>query len=537
MTHKKIGFFEAFSIGVGGMVGGGIFAVLGLTILLAHGAAFIAFIVAGLIALITSYSYAKLSVRFPSEGGTIEFITKAFGTGLFSGWINVLLLSSYIIMMSLYSYAFGSYSAALFFGKEVLLAKQLFIVGVVLVFTLINLLGAYVTGKAEDLMVFVKILILLAFAVVGFITIKVDRLEPQNWAPMLNIITGGLIIFLAYEGFELIANTAQDIVNPVETLPKAFYASVGFVIALYVLIAIVAVGNLTYDQVVKYKDYALAIAAEPFFGKAGFIIIGIAAMLSTASAINATLYGSGRISYLITKYGQLPRTFGKRIWKGGYEGIVILGVITIIFTLSTNLENISVAGSLGFLIVFGLVNLANYKLSKLTDSNKWLPMLGFLLCLASALVLVGYNLKQNPSSLKAATIFIVISFLFEAAYEAISGRRMRYYVDWKLEEREHFIKRVERFIPSIIKGIKKEVKDGEIYMLHHLAKGEKEKASTVDLVVFTDKKMSNEEKEKTVAKIMKHAQLKNYHPVNIEIRPREEKEEVQKEHKELKKVA
>lgn len=205
-------------------------------------------------------------------------------------------------------------------------------------FPLINLLGAYVTGKAEDLMVFLKIVILLVFATIGFITLKTARISPSNWAPPLNIVTGGLIIFLAYEGFELIANTDQDVVNPVETLPKAFYSAVGFVIALYVLIAIVAVGDLTFQQVVKYKDYALAVPAEPFFGKAGFIIIGVAAVLSTASAINATLYGSGRISYLITKYGELPHTFGKRVWKGGYEGIVILGFITIIFALTTNLE-------------------------------------------------------------------------------------------------------------------------------------------------------------------------------------------------------
>ncbi len=124
---QKIGFFEVFSIGVSGMVGGGSFAVLGLTILLAHGAAFIVFIVAGLFALITSQSYTKLSVRYPSEGGTIEFIVKSFGTGLFSGWVNVLLLVSYIVMMGLYSYAFGSYASALFFWKEFIITGGLFL--------------------------------------------------------------------------------------------------------------------------------------------------------------------------------------------------------------------------------------------------------------------------------------------------------------------------------------------------------------------------------------------------------------------------
>ncbi|MEO1958124.1 MAG: amino acid permease, partial [Nautiliaceae bacterium] len=110
---RKIGFLEAFSIGVGGMVGGGIFAVLGLTIDLAKGAAPIAFLIAGLIALITAYSYAKLSVKFPSKGGSIEYIVKAFGNNLFSAIANNLLLISYVIMLALYASAFGSYASAL----------------------------------------------------------------------------------------------------------------------------------------------------------------------------------------------------------------------------------------------------------------------------------------------------------------------------------------------------------------------------------------------------------------------------------------
>jgi len=100
MKNKKIGFIEAFSLGVGGMVGGGIFAVLGLTISLAKGAAPVAFAVAGIIALVTAYSYVKLSLRYPSEGGTIEFIVQAYGNGLFASLVNTLMLISYVIMLA-----------------------------------------------------------------------------------------------------------------------------------------------------------------------------------------------------------------------------------------------------------------------------------------------------------------------------------------------------------------------------------------------------------------------------------------------------
>lgn len=110
---KKIGLKEAISIGIGGMVGGGIFAVLGLAVSLAKGGTPIAFLFAGVLALITSYSYIKLSQKYPDKGGTVKFINQGFGKTIFSGGINNLLWISYIIMLSLYASAFGSYAPSL----------------------------------------------------------------------------------------------------------------------------------------------------------------------------------------------------------------------------------------------------------------------------------------------------------------------------------------------------------------------------------------------------------------------------------------
>ena len=431
---KKIGFLEAFSIGVGGMVGGGIFAVLGLTIDLAKGAAPIAFFIAGLIALITAYSYAKLSVRYPSEGGTIEFIVQAFGNNLFSSSINNLLLMSYVVMLSLYAFAFGSYGSALITGHEVPWLHKLLAASVILFFVFINLFGAYLTGKTEDIMVFVKVAILLFFIVVGLKTFNSEQLKPEYWTDPISIVTGGLIIFLAYEGFELIANAAKDVKNP-SVLPKAFYASVIFVIFLYVTIAVVTLGNVSFEVAKKASDYVLAIAAKPSLGEFGFILIGIAALLSTASAINATIYGAGRVGYLVAKLGEIPRSFEEKI-KNGYEGMIIIGLLGIIFAISFNVENISIAGSLGFLIVFSLVNLANFKLYKETNSNRIIPLLGFLLTSISAIILVGYNFVHNPSNLANAAIAILGVILFTYLYKKLENHTLKRYLDKDLEERE-----------------------------------------------------------------------------------------------------
>ncbi|NOZ89850.1 MAG: amino acid permease [Epsilonproteobacteria bacterium] len=438
-TKKKIGFWEAFSIGVGGMVGGGIFAVLGLTIDLSRGAAPIAFGIAGFIALITVYSYVKLSLRYPSEGGTIEFIVQAYGNGLFSSIINNILLFSYVVMLALYAYAFGSYGSALFLGSDVEWLHKALSAGVIILFTFINLLGAVMSGKTEDIMVFLKIAILLLFIAVGYFSVDWSHMAPSEWTSMPSILAGGFMIFLAYEGFELIANTARDIENPKQNLPKAFYSSVIFVIILYILIAIVAVGNVSFQEAKEAQDYVLAKAAEPFFGHVGFILIGIGAVLSTASAINATLYGGGRTAYLIAKLGELPDEFEKKV-KSGFEGMIILGLLSIIFATTFNINNISVAGSLGFLIVFALVNFANFVLHKETKGNRFISFFGTVLCFGAAIVLVIHNFIYSPTSLVTSMVVLFGVTIFSYLYYKFrqgKGKRLEEFMDKRLRDEEN----------------------------------------------------------------------------------------------------
>ncbi len=495
---KKIGFWEAYSIGVGGMIGGGIFAVLGLTILLAKGAAPIAFLFAGLIALLTSYSYAKLSVRYPSEGGTVEFLVQGFGNNLFSAYLNTLLLASYIIMLALYAYAFGSYANALFFHHEITLYKKLFIVFVIAFFTFLNFLGAYVSGKSEDIMVFVKVAILLLFSILGLFSGDFSRLSFEHYESAIKIITGGLIIFLAYEGFELIANTAADIENPQKNLPKAYYAAVLTTIFIYVLVATVAVANLTYQEVQKYSDFALAVAAKPFLGDFGFILIGIAALLSTSSAINATLYGGARVSYLIAKTGGLPQGFTKKVWRSGSEGLLILALFSTLFAVTFNIENISIAGSLGFLIIFAAVNFVNFKLYKETDSNRWISLLAFVLCVISIGVLIGYNYQHHPNNLQSSIVVLGATFVFEFFYRTLSEVRLRSYIDPKLEAKERFLQSYMSYLTPVFKFLKNRFKDIHIHEI--------ESSTKLSLILHTKANPKEVKKEffDHLNKVLKH---------------------------------
>lgn len=449
---------------------------------LAKGSAPVAFLIAGMVALLTAYSYAKLSLRFPSEGGTIEFLVKAYGTGLLAGGLNVLLLLSYVVMIALYAYAFGSYAANAL-GAPIL--KNLFVVLVILLFTVLNALGAVVSGRTEDLLVAFKLSVLVVVAAAGFAFVNPKNLMPSNWADTVSIIAGGMIIFLAYEGFELIANAGGDVEHP-KVLEKAFYVSVVVVIAVYVLIAIITVGTLPYEKIVEARDYALAIAAEPSLGQLGFWFVTFAALASTSSAINATLYGTARASYMVAKFGELPDFVGRKLWGQAYEGLVVVSALSIILSYTTNLETIATAGSGGFLLIFAAVNLAAVRLRDKVKANHFISFAGALMAIAAFSILTLRMAEENLQALAVMISFITASFLFEWAYRWYTGRKIGGYIDRKLIEREKNLRNWDKWIPVVVDEIGKRYSDSEIYLVGSLARGEAEKTSDVDLLVLTD---------------------------------------------------
>ncbi|MEJ2744204.1 MAG: APC family permease, partial [bacterium] len=383
------------------------------------------FALAGLVAALTSYSYAKLSVRFPSEGGTVEFLNQAFGRGEVTGSLNVLLWISYLVMLSLYSFACGSYGASFFPVAAQPFWRHIILSAVILLFTILNVLGATFVGRAEKYIVAIKICILLLFIAVGFWFVDYQRLALSTWASPLPLMAGGMIIFVAYEGFELIANTAQDVKNPKKVLPRAYYSSVGFVIALYIVVAIVTVGNLPLGKIVAARDYALAAAAQPFLGHFGFVLIAIAALLATSSAINATLYGSARISYIIAKEGELPANLERKVWKRPIEGLIITCGLSLLVANLFDLSSIATMGSAGFLLIFAAVNAANVRLRAKTESTKWVSALGAVLCLVALAALIWQTARISPKSILVLAVMFASAVLIETIYRKVTGRQIK----------------------------------------------------------------------------------------------------------------
>ncbi|MGR7813119.1 APC family permease [Lacinutrix undariae] len=427
--NKKISLKDAISIGIGGMVGGGIFAVLGLAVSLAKGGTPIAFLFAGIIALLTAYSYAKLSKKFPENGGTVRFVHQQYGNGIFAGSINNLLWVSYIVMLALYASAFGSYGAELIhISGDKAIDVRISQTGIIILALAINYLSVSLVSRIESVAVIIKLLILIAFIGIGFYGFSLhpenlSQLSPTNWESPFLLLSGGMVIFVAYEGFELIANSISDLKDREKNTEKAYFGAVGFVVVLYVLIAIVTVGSLPFEKIASAKDYVLAEAAQPTLGQIGFTIITITALISTFSAINATILGSGRVNYDIAEDDELPKYFCHKFW-GKPIGFLITAVLSIILVNLFNLESISTAGSAGFLLIFCLVNFIGFKKYKELGSKKWIHALASVFCLIAFFTLIVQQFSTNKIGVAVSLGIIVFCFVMEWLYKTFGFKKV-----------------------------------------------------------------------------------------------------------------
>ncbi len=413
---RSVGLLGAISIGVGGMVGGGIFAVLGEAVSLAHGATPLAFLFAGGVALLTSYSYAKLSVAFPSRGGTVVFIDKAFRHNLFSGSVNFMLWLSYLVTIALYAVAFASYAQTFSPLFSSAAWRHVFICTAIFLPAVINLVSATFVSRSETAIVVTKVVLLLVIIASGLPYLDTHRLSPERWGSGLSIVVSGMIIFVAYEGFELIANAAERIERPTVNLPRAFFGSVLSVIVLYVAISIVTVGVVPEATLRVAKDYALAVAAKPALGQAGFTVVAVAALLATFSAINATVFGNARLGYILAKEGELPEELEREARGVPDMGVLATTLIGLLIANFVRLTEIAIIGSASFLLLFAVVNLCAYRLRAAIGGNRWVVLGALVSSVAALVILLGHTYSSNPHAVGIFAGFIGLAVGFELIY-------------------------------------------------------------------------------------------------------------------------
>lgn len=429
MKDKKIGLWEAVSMAVGTMIGAGIFSILGVGAQICENNLPVAFFIAALVSLSVAYSYAKLGSVYVSNAGPIEFIIRGIGDNPFTGTLSILMWFSYVISISLFAKAFGGYFLALIHYPIDPLPLAVVEIFVVSFFMVLNFFGSKAVGKAEFWIVLIKLSVLLSFVVLGIWSIKPEFLKPLlDKESVVSTFYAASVLFLTYMGFGLITNASENIENPKETVPKAIYISILIVAFVYISVAVVAVGNLGVEGLIKAKEYALAEAAKPFLGQIGFTLVAVGALFSTSSAINATLYGGANVAYVLAKKGHLPKTFERKVWFREPEGLYITAFLSIVFALFFDLSGISTLISFVFLIIYLFVIASHYRLAGRVEGNKVVILFNFMIIFSVFITLVIYQWKTQKESFFTSFGVLFLSFVFELFYRSITKR--------KLEKRE-----------------------------------------------------------------------------------------------------
>ena len=396
-SAEKLRLPELLAMGVGGMIGGGIFSVLGMAVDTSGHAAPLAFFIGSLVALAAGYSYVKLALGFRDDGASFTYLERAFPTHPnVAGVVGWTVVVGYIGTLALYAFTFGAYGAHLLGGSDSQAMRMALSTGVLVCFMAINLRGVQTSGWTEDAIVLTKVILLGIFAIAGLFSIQQDHLFPVFEKGVSSVFVAGATIFVAFEGFQLIANAVQEMERPEQNVPRGVFGSIIITSLIYFGVALVAIGNLSPERLVAAEEYALAEAARPALGNLGTILVDIAALLATSSAINATLFGASRMMAEMATQHRMPPAFSIRNRTSvPVVAVIAMTVLASAFTILGGLDTIATFSSLTFLMVSIAVSIANLKLRRVTHSRIGLVLLGIGLMATTVILLLQHLWQEN----------------------------------------------------------------------------------------------------------------------------------------------
>ena len=381
---RDLGLFDATMIGVGAMIGAGIFVLTGIAAGESGPASILAFALNGAVTLLTAFAYAELATAIPEAGGGYAYVRRAFpgAVGFTAGWM---LWFAYTVACSLYVLGFAGYFWEFFLKYLPNLAEGAFGVvgehGAILLVTLLvgvlfirlNVRGAEVTGKAENVLTVTKLLVLGVFIVYGLRRVFEEPGQAAaSFSPFLPQGMGGVVVamgltFIAFEGYDLIANLAEEIKEPEKNIPRATFIALGVTMIMYLLILFVSLaavrppdGRPSWRFLGDYGETAIVRAAEGFMPAFGVAVIVFGGLLSTMSALNATVMASSRVAFSMGRDRLLPLSMASihPERRTPHIAIIVTGAILLAMALALPIEAVGSAASLIFLLTFAMVNLS-----------------------------------------------------------------------------------------------------------------------------------------------------------------------------------
>ena len=413
---------QASFIGVGAMVGAGIFSLLGAAGEVAGAAVWISFLLAGGVAGLQGYSFAKLGARYPSAGGFMEYVVRCFGNGRVTGTTTWLVFATNAIITGMVAVSFGSYASAAVLDHESAAWTKFFAVLVIVAMTALNILGSQAVARIQTVVVVVVIGILTVFAVSTLANIDPDLLRFSDYPGFGDIVASVALTFFAFLGFGVITFTAKDLANPAKQLPRAVYLALGIAVVIYVAVALGVFGTLTVNEVIDSGGTALAVAAEPTLGRAGYWMMTVTALFATAGATNAGLYPAPGLGKQMASIGQFPPLLGRSLKDRVPVPLLLTAGGSIVLAVGFDLSAIASIGSAVALVVFTLITAGHLRIRGDTGAKGWVLLTGVG---STGVVLLSFaltTLVDEPGTAVAIAVILLLSITLDALWKRSRDR-------------------------------------------------------------------------------------------------------------------
>lgn len=370
----SIGVVGATAIGVGGMMGAGLYTLLGLAANSAGVWLPVSFLIGGIVAAFSVYSYSKLGMKYPDRGGAAKFLLKEFGDGLLAGGMNVFQYIGWIIAMALYATGFAEYACQLLGKSSSGWLGKAISIGIVIVVVAINIMGSKQVARAQMAIIAFELLILLSFVAVGLTKLHVPTITSSNSGNIVGILSAAGLLYVTYEGFGVVTNAAGSMVNPKKQLPQALFFSLGIVMVIYIVASVVVMMTLGVQCAVANQGHVLATAGKLVLGNWGLFITSL-----------------------------------------------IVCIFVVIFPLSA----VGEMASLAFLLVYAMVNLGHLRIAGQTGAKRWILICSVVLNLALfALLFIQTILNHETLTWISVIALLIISFLVELAWRKKNKRNL-----------------------------------------------------------------------------------------------------------------
>jgi amino acid transporter len=413
---------QAAFIGVGAMVGAGIFSLLGAAGEVAGSAVWISFVIAGVIAALQGYSFGRLGARYPSAGGLLEYLNHGFGPGHIATVMAWLTYAANAIVTAMVAISFGSYaSSAVADGNPA--ATKAFALAIVVAMTFLNIAGSSFVARVQSVIVFVVVGILALFAVVTIANIDRSYLAPSGYPGIRDIVSGVALTFFAFLGFGVVTFTAKDLADPRRQLPRAMAIAIGIATVVYVAVAIGVFGTLTVEEVIASGATAIAVAAQPVLGSAGYWLMSVTALFATSGATNAGLYPAAGLCDHLASTGQFPAFMGGRVAGRVPVGLLVASALVLVMVGLFDLSSVASIGSAVALTIFGFVTLGHLRIRSETGANLALLVLALAAVTVTLVTFVFTTLINEPASIVTILVILVLSIGLDVGWTRVRAGR------------------------------------------------------------------------------------------------------------------